>query len=251
MGKTLIIFVLLTLLVGIQNCTTKPENSSIIVTEDPRGTNNPPFVAEGGGTTYDGKMTYYEYIPGFTCNGTPTFKSSVTVENGKAYFTFNKSTQCNFIENQEIPLEDVRSTKQSVVAFVEYGGSIYENLTTPVVDTSNTEYNEAYCQEIAPDVNDNLDVVVKYNSVTNIAKAKIYFFNGTEKQGTDWFVVTRQFSLSFFDYVYSDFKLVIDRNKPTNGFTGEFIDADLQVFKNGKLIIRKMKCATNPESMFG
>lgn len=164
------------------------------------------------GSVFDGKLTFYQMLPDYSCEGQLSARSFIRFEGSKALFTFNQNDHCGALLDQTIPSADIDSSKFDS-DFIGYRDAIYERgLTQP--DVTSSEYNEVLCQSTSTD-SLQVDVAIKFSEKNQLAQSKIYYDKNGQARNVPYFKVLREVTSDQARYTSASFDLIIDRSQPS------------------------------------
>lgn len=139
----------------------------------------------GDGVGFDGKLTSYNrYVPDFVCDGKTSAYASIDFSNGAILFTQNDVNQCTLSSKRIYEADlDVSSFQNEIFGYQEgiYQKSKPEGLSGGASSIIPSELVEVWCQTTKEP--SSLEVIIKYNSQTKNAQARIYYVRENEVSG--------------------------------------------------------------------
>lgn len=179
-------------------------------------------LSGGNGTGYDGKLTYYHFVPGFTCDGKSAPQSTIQQINDQFVFTESTFEMCG-ARQENIKSTDIHFSKDQNFV-VGFNGDIFEkkeNGTNVFVDVPN-RLVEAWC--FAKSNDQSIEILINYDSQLKRAEKTTLIKNLSTGAVTE--TVDNSIARTIFDiavmYKSSGFDLTIDKKIPVPSQLGLF-----------------------------
>lgn len=192
------------------------------------------ITASNNGTFFDGKLTYYHSIPGYTCEDKASARSEILSKEGKYFLTQHLPEKCAGVDKLPLPSAEVdRSAyNQELIGF---NSLIFVRADNPP-QTDSSLLTEAWCQPEIADPSNGIDIAITVNETNLVTQGRVYRSN----QAPLNLPLQRTVSNTLADYQGQGVSLKIDRSVP--GAKGWDFSGALDASLNGKTWSQKMSC---------